>query len=257
MSKLEIKNLKVETDLPATAGVAQAGGKIVVDDVSFMLDSGTVNILMGPNGSGKSSLVNAIMGHPKYKIIQGNILLDGKDITNLKVEEKAKHGLFLSMQYLPEIEGVTIASFLHRAYKAIKKKEVAVLDFFKLLEEKARELDIDPQMLKRDLHVGFSGGEKKLSELLQLFALEPKFALLDEIDSGVDMDSLKKVFKGITKLSETGTGFLLITHYSTILKYITPTAVHVMHEGKMVRSGGHELVEEINKKGFKEIINHE
>ncbi len=239
MSKLEIKNLKVETE-----------GKIVVDGASLTLSSGEAHILMGPNGSGKSSLVNAIMGHPKYKIVGGKMLLDGKDITNIKVEEKAKNGLFLSMQYLPEIAGVTMASFLYRAYKSVKGEDVPVLDFYKLLEKKAQELNINPLILKRDLHVGFSGGEKKLSELLQLVTLLPKFAFLDEIDSGVDVDSLKKVFKGITKLIEDGTGFLLITHYNTILESITPDFVHVMYNGNIVHSGGHELAEEIAKKGF-------
>jgi len=243
MSKLEIKNLKVETE-----------GKTVINGVSFSIGTGEVHILMGPNGSGKSSLVNAIMGHPKYKITQGEVLLDGKNITNIKVEEKAKSGLFLSMQYLPEIAGVTMASFLHKAYKQMKEDDITVLDFYKFLEEKSRELDIDTEMLKRDLHVGFSGGEKKLSELLQLVTLSPKFAFLDEIDSGVDVDSLKKVFNGITALVKDGTGFLLITHYNTITQYITPDFVHVMYNGNIIRSGGGELAEEISSEGFKGII---
>lgn len=246
MSKLEIKNLKIET-----------GGKIVVDNASLSLESGQVHVLMGPNGSGKSSLVNAVMGHPAYKIIGGNIVLDGKDITNLKVEEKAKMGLFLSMQYLPEIAGVTLSSFLHRAYKQLKKENISVIDFYKLLKGRAHELDINTEILKRDLHVGFSGGEKKLSELLQLFTLEPKFAFLDEIDSGVDVDALKKVCKGIKKLSDASTGFLLITHYNTIMQHIVPDFVHAMYNGRIIRSGGHELSDKIAGSGFKELINNE
>ena len=248
MSKLEIKNLKVETD-----------GKVVVNVASLSIDSTEVHILMGPNGSGKSSLVNAIMGHPSYKIVGGNILLDGADITHIKVEDRAKKGLFLSMQYLPEIEGVSLASFLYKSFKQLKddEKDITVFDFYKLLEEKVNELGVNPEIIKRDLHVGFSGGEKKLSELLQLSVIEPKFAFLDEIDSGVDVDALKKVCSGIKKLSKNKTGFLLITHYNTIMKYITPDFVHVMYGGTIIQSGGSELSGQIAEKGFKELIENE
>jgi len=249
MSKLQIKDLKVETDLPA-----HAGGKTVVDGVSFSLDSKQVHILMGPNGSGKSSLLNAIMGHPNYNIVHGEIILDEENVTNIKPDEKANKGLFLSMQHLPEISGVTMASFIYGAYKSLRDKNISVLDFYKLLEERARELNIDPKMLKRELNVGFSGGEKKQAELLQLSILEPKFALLDEIDSGVDVDAMKKIFEGIKKLANKKTGFLLVTHYSTILDYIAPDFVHVMSGGKVIRSGKGELAVEIKEKGFKSII---
>jgi Fe-S cluster assembly ATP-binding protein len=239
MSKLEIKNLKVETDC-----------KIVVDGVSLSLSSGEINILMGPNGSGKSSLVNAVMGYPNFFITGGQIMLDGKDITKIKTDEKAKSGIFLSMQHLPEIAGVTIVNFLHRAYKILRNKDITVFDFYKLLEEKAVELGIDTELLKRELNVGFSGGEKKQAELLQLSVFEPKFAFLDEIDSGVDMDAVKKIFSGIKKLSDKGTGFLLITHYSDILKNITPDNVYIMKDEKILRSGGEELINDIKEKGF-------
>jgi len=239
VSKLQIKNLKVETE-----------DKIVVNDVSLLMSSGDIHILMGPNGSGKSSLLNAIMGHPSYKITGGEIVLGEENITNIKPNEKANKGLFLSMQHLPEISGVTMVSFLYGAYKALRNESISILDFYKLLEERARELNIDPKMLKRELNVGFSGGEKKQAELLQLSILEPKFALLDEIDSGVDVDAMKKIFEGIKKLTEGGTGFLLVTHYSTILDYITPDFVHVMSDGKVIKSGGSELVVEIKEKGF-------
>jgi len=205
---------------------------------------------MGPNGSGKSSLVNAIFGHPKHKITEGKIALDGKDITNLPTDEKARKGLFLSMQYLPDIEGVTLGNFLYKAHKSITNSDTSVLDFYKELEKKAQSIGISKDFLSRPINAGLSGGEKKQSEILQLLALSPEFAFLDEIDSGVDVDSLKKVFAGIDMLKKQGTGFLLITHYTKILHQIMPDHVHVMKDGKIIKSGGHELVEEVEEKGF-------
>lgn len=243
MSKLEIKNLKIEIK-----------DGVVVDDASFSVASGEIHILMGLNGSGKSSLLNAVMGHPNYKITGGEIVLDGKEVTNLKTEDKAKLGLFLSMQHIPEIAGVTMVSFLHRAHKILTNEDISVFDFYKTLEKKANELNIDSGLLKRELNVGFSGGEKKQAELLQLVALAPKFAMLDEIDSGVDSDATVKIFSGIKKLAENGTGFILVTHYSTILNHITPDFVHVMNDGKIIHSGESELVSEITKNGFQQII---
>ncbi len=243
MSKLEIKNLKVEIE-----------DKVVVDDVSLSASSGEIHILMGLNGSGKSSLLNAVMGHPSYKISGGEIMIDENNITDLKTDEKAKAGLFLSMQHIPEIAGVTMASFLHRAHKALKNEDVSVFDFYRTLEKKAQELDIDTELLKRELNVGFSGGEKKQAELLQLVALAPKFALLDEIDSGVDADASVKIFNGIKKLTRSGTGFILVTHYNTILDHITPDFVHIMHKGKIIHSGSSELISEITKNGFQSIV---
>jgi Fe-S cluster assembly ATP-binding protein len=240
MSELEVKNLKVETS-----------GKTVVDGASFALKSGEVHVLMGPNGSGKSSLLNAIMGHPKYQIVAGEIVLDGEDITTLATEKKARAGIFLSLQHLPEIAGVTLTNFLFRAHKAQKPEdEIAPLDFYKQMEAKAKEFGIDPTFLRKHLNTGLSGGEKKQSEVLQLLALEPKFALLDEIDSGVDIDALKRVFAVIEALRAKGVGFLLVTHYSKILEHFTPERVHVMKDGKIVASGGGELVEKISKEGF-------
>ncbi len=244
--KLEIKNLIVETD-----------GKIVVDDVSFVVEGGEVIILMGANGSGKSSLANAIAGHPKYKITSGKILLDGKDITKLSADERARAGLFLSMQNLPEIEGVTLSKFLHTAYKNLKsfggpatKSEISVLDFYDYLKVKADSVGINKEFLKRDLNVGFSGGEKKQSEILQLLALEPKFAILDEIDSGVDVDAVNKVFTGVKQLKENGTGFILITHNTDILNKLILEKVYVMEGGKIVKEGGKEIIKSIREKGF-------
>lgn len=239
MNKLEIKNLSIETD-----------GKKVTDGVSISIKSGEIHILMGPNGSGKSSLLSGIFGHPKYKITGGKIELDEKDVTELSTDKKAKEGLFLSMQNVPEITGVSILQFLHRAYRSISGKEVSIIDFNKTLSEKIIKLGIDKEILRRNVNTGFSGGEKKIGELVQLAALSPKFAFLDEIDSGVDIDSLSKVFQGIEELKKEGTGFLLITHYTNILKKITPDFVHVMKGGKIVKSGGQELVHEIEEKGF-------
>src|SRR3989344_2431647 len=219
---LNVTELSVETDK-----------KSVVKDASFTLPKGELHILMGPNGSGKSSLLHGILGHPKYKITHGSIHIDGEDVTKLPTEKKAQRGLFLSMQHLPQVPGVTTMQFLHRAHKKLSGKDISVMDFYKNLKEVAQKLSINESFLGRELNVGFSGGEKKLSEILQLVMLRPQFALLDEIDSGVDVDSLKKVFKGINMLQKEGTGFLLVTHYPNILKYVTPDKVYVMKGGRI------------------------
>ncbi len=240
MPTLEIKNLTVTRE-----------GKIVVDDASLDVRSGEVHIILGPNGSGKSTLLNAVMGHPAYKVEGGSVLIDGEDIAILPVEKKAGKGLFLSMQYLPAIGGVTMLTFLHRAYRMLKGNETSVLDFYKSLVEKIKEFDLDESLLKRFVNVNFSGGEKKQAQIIELIALKPKFALLDEIDSGVDIDSLSKVFSAIEKLRKEGTGFIIVTHLSTILEKINPDRVSVMKDGKIVRTGGAELAREILKNGFK------
>src|SRR3989344_1301580 len=239
MSELYIKNLRVEAD-----------GKTVVDGVFLSLKDGEVNVLMGPNGSGKSSLLNAIMGHPKYKITGGKILLDDKDITGISTEKKAQTGIFLSLQHLPEISGITLTNFLHKAYRAQKGGEMTPLDFYKMMEARAKEFGIDAGFLKKHLNAGLSGGEKKQSEVLQLLALEPKFALLDEIDSGVDVDALKKVFGVIEHLRAKGIGFLLVSHHPNLLQHVQPKRVTVMKDGKVVATGGKELMETIARDGF-------
>src|SRR3989344_6881438 len=243
MSELYIKNLRVEAD-----------GKTVVDGVSLSLKDGGVNVLMGPNGSGKSSLLNAIMGHPKYKITGGKILLDDKDITGISTEKKAQTGIFLSLQHLPEISGITLTNFLHKAYRAQKGGEMTPLDFYKMMEARAKEFGIDAGFLKKHLNAGLSGGEKKQSEVLQLLALEPKFALLDEIDSGVDVDALKKVFAAITALKDRGVGFLLVSHHPNLLQHIKPDQVSVIKNGKIVATGGKELVGKIAREGFETVV---
>jgi Fe-S cluster assembly ATP-binding protein len=239
MSKLELKNVCV-----------RVGESVVVEDVSFTSESGSLSVLMGPNGSGKSTLVNALMGHPSYTVSTGTVLLDENDITNLSPEKRAKQGLFLSLQHVPKIGGLSLATFLHKAHESMYNSGVSVLEFYVMLRDKADEFSIEPSLLDRPLTAGLSGGEKKLSEVLQLIALQPKVAILDEIDSGVDVDALHTVFKAINKLKSNGTSFLIISHNPSLLEHVTPDRVHVMTKGKLVRSNGKELAGEILKKGF-------
>ncbi len=240
---LEIKNLHVVAD-----------NKEIVHDVSFYLPAGEVHAIMGPNGSGKSTLVNAIMGHPKYTITAGQIVLDGEDITHAKVTEKAIKGLFLSMQYPPEIAGVTVSKLLRTSMTALTDTKQNPIKFHELLLAKMQELNIDPAFASRSINVGFSGGEKKRLEILQLLILNPKYAILDETDSGLDVDALKIVATGINRFRSPKHGILLITHYNRILQYVQPNVVHVMNEGRIVESGGAELAQKIEQDGYQSII---
>lgn len=239
MQNLKIENLHIARE-----------GKEIVKGVSLEVKPGEVHALMGPNGSGKSTLANALMGHPKYRITSGKVFVDGKDITELSVNERAKLGLFLSMQYPPEIPGVTLSSFLRTAVNAVRETKLTVLQFHNLLKEKMAELKMDPAFSRRHLNEGFSGGEKKRAEILQMTLLEPKYAVLDETDSGLDVDALKVVTDGINKLKGPELGILLITHYTRILNEVVPDVVHVMKDGKIVKTGGKELAEQIEKEGF-------
>lgn len=239
MHSLTIKNLTVSRE-----------GKSIINDVSLEVRGGEIHLILGPNGSGKSTLLNAIMGHPLYKIGSGKITLDDEDITAIATEEKAIKGMFLSMQHLPTVDGVTMLSFLHRAYRLIKKNEISVLDFYKTIETKVKEFNLDEKLLKRSVNVGFSGGEKKQGEIIQMLALLPSFALLDEIDSGVDIDSLVKVFAGIERLRKEGTGFIIVSHLGTILEKISPDRVSIMKDGKIVRTGGIEVARAVLERGF-------
>lgn len=207
---------------------------------------------MGPNGTGKSTLSSAIMGHPTYEVTQGEVLLDGVNILELDVDERAKAGLFLAMQYPSEITGVTNADFMRSAINAKREEgqEINLMQFIKKLDKQMDFLDIDQNMAQRYLNEGFSGGEKKRNEILQLMMLEPKFAILDEIDSGLDIDALKVVSKGINQMRGDDFGTLMITHYQRLLNYITPDKVHVMYGGKVVKSGGPELAKRLEEEGY-------
>ncbi len=227
-----------------------AGDRDVVRDVSFSVSSGELHVIVGPNGSGKSSLLNGLMGHPKYTLSSGELVLNDENVTHLPTEQKAQKGILLSLQHVPEIPGVTLTNFLHRAYRALSKGDLAPLPFYREMEARAQEFQMDPSFLKKPLNAGLSGGEKKQSEVLQLLALRPAFALLDEIDSGVDIDALKKVFRALEALREQGTGIVLVTHFANLLSHVTPDAVHVMKEGRVVVSGGKELVEQITQHGY-------
>ncbi len=236
---LQIQNLHVSVE-----------DKSIVKGLNLQIKPGEVHAIMGPNGSGKSTLANTLLGHPKYTITHGKILVDATDVTEMSTDEKAKHGLFLSMQYPPEIEGVTITNFLRLAYNALKGTAVNPLEFHRKLVEKMKTFGVDPSFATRYVNTGFSGGEKKRAEILQLAVLEPTYAVLDETDSGLDVDALKIVSEGINAFKNDKTGVLLITHYNRILDYVVPDFVHIMIDGKIVASGGKELAHEVEKSGY-------
>ena len=224
----------------------------ILKGVNLTVNTGEIHAIMGPNGTGKSTLSSAIMGHPSYEVTQGEVLLDGVNILELEVDERAKAGLFLAMQYPSEITGVTNADFMRSAINAKREEgqEINLMQFIKKLDKEMDFLDIDQDMAQRYLNEGFSGGEKKRNEILQLMMLEPKFAILDEIDSGLDIDALKVVSKGINQMRGEDFGALMITHYQRLLNYITPDKVHVMYGGKVVKSGGPELAKRLEEEGY-------
>lgn len=229
-------------------------GKTILKGVDLLVKGGEIAALMGPNGSGKSTTAQVIMGHPKYSVERGDILLDGESILELSPDQRAKRGLFLAFQYPLEISGVTMANFLRRAYLSIHEestKKLTVSEFHKILVENFKLLQMDETFTKRYLNEGFSGGEKKRSEIVQLATLSPRIAILDETDSGLDIDSVRIVAEAIRQINrEKGTGFLVITHYARILNYLRPDVVHVMSDGRIIASGGFELAEELEKKGY-------
>lgn len=224
--------------------------KEIIHGLNLEIKKGEVHAIMGPNGSGKSTLANTLMGHPKYDVKEGTITLDGKDITEAKPDDRAKKGLFLSMQYLPEIPGVTISNFLRTAVTAVTGEKQQPVKFHRALKEKLSELGMDPEFATRYLNVGFSGGEKKRMEVLQLEMLQPTYAILDETDSGLDIDALKLVADGIKRFASEHTGVLIITHYPRLLEMIEPSHMHIMKAGNIVESGGMELVQKVEEGGF-------
>lgn len=240
-STLEIKDLHVSIE-----------DKEILKGVNLTINTGEIHAVMGPNGTGKSTLSAAIMGHPAFTVTKGEVLLDGVNVLELDVDERAKAGLFLAMQYPSEITGVTNADFMRSAINAKREegKEINLMQFIKKLDKEMEFLDIDPDMAQRYLNEGFSGGEKKRNEILQLMMLQPKFAILDEIDSGLDIDALKVVSKGINEMRGDDFGSLIITHYQRLLNYITPDFVHVMYNGKIVKTGGPELAHRLENEGY-------
>jgi Fe-S cluster assembly ATP-binding protein len=224
--------------------------KEILKGIDLVVRQGEVHALMGPNGSGKSTLASAVMGRPGYKITEGRILFKGQDITGLRPDQRAQLGLFLAFQYPTEIPGVSVVNFLRSAFNAVKPEQLSALAFRKRLKEKMAILGVEDAMVNRYVNQGFSGGEKKKNEVLQLAVLEPEIAVLDETDSGLDIDALRSVASGIQRLIGPTLGVLLITHYQRILNYITPDHIHVMLDGRIVLSGGPELAHDLERKGY-------
>ena len=224
--------------------------KEIVKGVSLKVRQGEKHVIMGPNGSGKSTLANAIMGHPAYTVTEGRIRLQGEDVTDLETHEKARKGLFLAFQYPVAIPGVSVANFLRSAVKARFSDEEKSKTFRKDLKRRFKELEIDPSFATRYLNDGFSGGEKKRLEILQMAMLQPRMALLDETDSGLDIDALRIVSEGVNLSCGEDVGLLLVTHYQRILNYVKPDFVHVFMDGRIVRSGGTDLAHELEEKGY-------
>tara|TARA_B100001179_G_scaffold80844_1_gene57120 strand:- start:41 stop:796 length:756 start_codon:yes stop_codon:yes gene_type:complete len=242
-STLDIKDLHVSVE-----------GKPILKGLSLTVNKGENHAIMGPNGSGKSTLANTLMGHPKYVVDKGDILLDGENIVKLSPDKRAKKGLFLAFQYPHEVSGVSVFNFLRASFNSISEtpdsKPLSIIGFRKYLREKMEILGVEESFVKRYLNEGFSGGEKKKSEILQMAVLKPKIAVLDETDSGLDIDALKIVSEAINIMSGPDLGILLITHYQRILKYVKPEFVHVLIDGRIVKSGSMSLAEELENKGY-------
>lgn len=242
MQLLDIKNLQVSVE-----------GAVILKGLDLSVGKGEVHVLMGPNGAGKSTLVNTVMGHPQYRVDAGSILFEGKDITHAPTNERVKAGLFLSFQSPEEVPGVTLESFLRASRAAVTGKPVRLFAYQKELREKMEELGMDEEYASRYLNVGFSGGEKKKSEVLQMLMLNPKLAILDETDSGLDVDAVKIVSKGVEQFKNRDNSLLVITHNTKILEYLHVDYVHILMDGKVVKTGDRSLIDLVNKSGFQQL----
>lgn len=239
MSKLVINDLQVKIE-----------DNQILKGVNLVVNSGEVHAIMGPNGTGKSTLASALMGHPKYEVTSGEAFLDDEDLLEMEVDERARAGLFLAMQYPSEVPGVTNSDFMRQAVRATTGAEMGLIDFIMMYEDNAADLKMRKDLPHRYLNEGFSGGERKRNEILQLKTLKPKIAILDEIDSGLDIDALKIVGENVNNMVGPDFGCVLITHYQRILDYIKPTHVHIMIDGKIVLTGGTELIAKIDANGY-------
>ncbi len=243
---MTVPHLKIE-DLKVNVGETE-----ILKGFSLEVKGGEIHAIMGPNGTGKSTLASAIMGHPAYEVTGGKVELDGQNVLDMDVDERARAGMFLAMQYPSEISGVTTADFLRTAINARRGEgnEISLMKFIRKMDEKMSVLDMDESFSHRYLNEGFSGGEKKRNEILQMMMLEPRLCILDEIDSGLDIDALKFVSRGVNDMRDPERAFLIITHYQRLLNYIKPDFVHVMMQGRIVKSGGPELAVELEEKGY-------
>ena len=236
---LKIENLHVEID-----------GNEIVKGLDLEVGKGEIHAIMGPNGSGKSTLANVLMGHPRYEVTDGSVTFEGEDVLELEPDERAKLGMFLAFQYPSEVPGVSVANFLRTAVNSVREEELSPMEMYRLLQEKMSVMQMDPKFAERYLNEGFSGGEKKRNEILQMLMLDPTLAIMDETDSGLDIDALQVVARGVNELRGPEFSAVIITHYQRILRYIQPDRVHVMLDGRLVTSGGKELALELEEKGY-------
>jgi Fe-S cluster assembly ATP-binding protein len=236
---LKIEDLHVEID-----------GQEIVKGLDLEVGKGEIHAIMGPNGSGKSTLANVLMGHPRYEVTGGSITFQDEDVFELEPDERAKLGMFLAFQYPSEVPGVSVANFLRTAVNSVREEELSPMEMYRLLQEKMSIMQMDPKFAERYLNEGFSGGEKKRNEILQMLMLDPKLAIMDETDSGLDIDALQVVARGVNEMRGPEFSAVIITHYQRILRYIEPDRVHVMLDGRLVTSGGKELADDLEEKGY-------